>query len=174
MAILRFDRRWALAATAFGAASFVLMPNWVIHWFGQAKPYGGFVPLLVMPGPLLLLALAKWRPEPARWLLLLRVMPQRVGYDQLMLRVISRTAAQTLVLTVSSGLMWVPTLIWGRVATKAWHVPLQVALLHFLALICTLLPGEWERQVITWGRLAPPILGPVQAVIHITTVLGLC
>lgn len=137
--IMQFGRRRALVTLALGLSTFLVLPDWPARWWSQAHNYDGFMPLLVLPGPLLLLALRRWRTVPARWLLLLSLMPQRDWYDALLLWTIPRNARQTLALTIFSWLMWLPTLVWGRGALGEWERPWQVVTLYLPCLVFVLM-----------------------------------
>lgn len=58
-------------------ASFVIQPRWPLEWISQLHGYQHFVPFLIVPGPLLALALLRWRDRDARLLLLCCILPQR-------------------------------------------------------------------------------------------------
>jgi hypothetical protein len=112
------SRRGLLACAALGALSLALMPRWPILWLGQAGHYEHFVPLLVLPGPLLLLALLRYRHRDAWLLLLSAAMPQRWFYDSFTLWLIPKTR-RGIVATV--GCSWVVG-IW-----RSFHMPVSMA-----------------------------------------------
>ena len=68
--LTRLSRRGLLACVAVALLSLAVMPNWPLLWLRQTGNYEHFIPLLVLPGPLLLLALLRYRERDA-WLLLL-------------------------------------------------------------------------------------------------------
>ena len=104
VAIQRMTWRRFAACAAFGLMSLIIMPDWPLRWFPQTQAYGGFIPLFVVPfGPLMLLALASWRTEQARHLLLMSLVPQhRYFYDALLLWHLPSTPLTMLCLTVVS------------------------------------------------------------------------
>jgi hypothetical protein len=77
------------------AASLLLYPRWPFAWFAQTGNYRGLPPLLSLPlGPVLFLALFKYRDRRAWLLILLALMPQRVLYDQLPLLLIATSGVE--------------------------------------------------------------------------------
>ena len=57
----------------------------------MARGYRYFVPFLILPGPLLGLALWRWKDRDARFLLLTCLLPQRWFYDSFTLWLIPKT-----------------------------------------------------------------------------------
>ncbi|NTW03976.1 MAG: hypothetical protein HGA19_22330 [Oscillochloris sp.] len=122
----------------FGATiivSLLLLPSWPFDMLGRISAHLNYTPLISWYGPLLLLTLPFWRAAPARLLLALAIMPQRLLYDQLPLWLIPQTPRQALLLTVAS---WV-------------GVILGLALrMGEMALVCTYLPALgcvlWEHR----------------------------
>jgi hypothetical protein len=88
------------------AASLIIMPAWPLRWLAQLRAYEGIVPLLVLPGPLILLALLAWRQPAARLLLLMAAVPQRMFYDQFVLWLIPDTLRELLFLNFAAWLGW--------------------------------------------------------------------
>jgi hypothetical protein len=97
-------RRGYLACLAVLALSLVLLPRWPWYWAANLHDYVHFFPLLVLPGPLLALALLRYREKDARLLFLLSLMPQRWFYDALILWLIPKNRRE-IVATV--GFSWV-------------------------------------------------------------------
>jgi hypothetical protein len=117
------DRRWfwraAFGGTLLLAATFVLLPRWpasylaalgaplapAMHSGVAASVYQA--PIGQFGGPLLLLALLRWRRPEARLLLALAVVPHAmVGYELLpVLALVPATALETLLLTAGSWVM---------------------------------------------------------------------
>ena len=83
--------------------SLVIYPTWPLAWLEQTGTYRGLPPLLSLPlGPILLLALLKYRDRRAWLLFLLSAMPQRVLYDQLPLFLIAITGMEMIFLVFCS------------------------------------------------------------------------
>lgn len=104
---------------AFLLASLIVLPNWPFTWLEQLNTYKGLPPILALPfGPLILLALLKFRDRRAWLLVLFALMPQRVLYDQLPLLLVATTGFQLAFLVLCSWLT-LPVLFmsggWGYV-----------------------------------------------------------
>ena len=97
-------KRGLVACGLLLAASMLVMPRWPWLWVSHFQKYEHFVPLLVLPGPLLALALFHWRERDARFLFLMAITPQRWFYDMLVLWLIPKSRRE-IVGTV--GLSWV-------------------------------------------------------------------
>lgn len=107
------SRKGLAAACGLLLASLIWLPRWPWEWLRQLGGYQHFFPLLVLPGPLLLVAAWRYRDRDARMLLFQSIMPQRWFYDCFLLWLIPKTRRQA-VITV--GLSWVIG-IWR------WYVP---------------------------------------------------
>jgi len=94
--------------------SLLWLPQWPFYWLVNTHHYSRFIPMFVLPGPLLALALVKYRDRDARLLLLMGIMPQRWFYDAFVLWLIPKTRRE-IVWTV--GLSWIPG-IW-----RWYHIP---------------------------------------------------
>ncbi len=111
--ILTFPHRRGLLLTgAVLGLSLLIMPSWPLDWLANVtsshQQYR--IPLAVLPGPLLLLALIRWREREARLLLLFSVIPQRLWfYDQLSLWLIARSFREGLLLSAAS---WIGYWTW--------------------------------------------------------------
>ncbi|MBZ5654732.1 MAG: hypothetical protein LAO56_05580 [Acidobacteriia bacterium] len=114
VALTYFSRKGVIAGAALLLASFVLQPRWPMEWIPQLRGYQYFVPLLVLPGPLLALALWRWRDRDARLLFLACVLPQRWFYDSFILWLIPKTRRSILATVACS---WVVGL-W-----RWYHIP---------------------------------------------------
>jgi hypothetical protein len=94
--LTRLSRRGLIATVVFVAVTLIWLPSWPILWIRQWRNYEHFVPLLVFPGPLLLLALARYRDRNARLFLLASAMPQRWFFDSFTLWLIPETRKEIL------------------------------------------------------------------------------
>ncbi len=108
------SRRGILACGALGLLSLVLMPKWPLLWFDQLGNYQHFIPLLVLPGPLLLLALLRYRERDAILLLLAALAPQRWFFDSFILWLIPKSRREILATVFFS---------WGVGTWRWYHVP---------------------------------------------------
>jgi hypothetical protein len=84
------------------------MPHWIPLWLAQIGRYSRFIPLVVLPGPLLALALIRFRVPDARVLFISACMPQRWFYDAFILWLIPKTRRE---IVFTAGLSWIPG-IW--------------------------------------------------------------
>jgi hypothetical protein len=135
--LTRATRRGLLACAVVIAISFLILPRWPWLWVGNLHNYARFIPLLVWPGPLLALALLRYRARDARLLLLMAIMPQRWFYDALILWLIPRSRRElcaTILISWAAG-------IWrwyyfphsftqvGRCAVLAFYLPMLIVVL---------------------------------------------
>lgn len=114
VALTHLSRRGVAACLVVLLITFLVMPNWPLLWMGQLGYYGHFVPLLVLPGPLLALVLIRYRDRDAWLLFLAALMPQRWFFDTLILWLIPKTRREILWTVLFS---WVPG-IW-----RWYHIP---------------------------------------------------
>jgi hypothetical protein len=141
--------KWALAGSAlFIVASLFINPHWPREWIlaltnwsrvGEAKG----IPVILKGGPLLLLALTRWRRPEARMFLVLACVPQTIlFYDQLLLWLIPRTRLESMTLGLLSftGLLLgnfalPPNPTWAESAAIYWPMILATCYLPALAMI---------------------------------------
>lgn len=107
-------RRGLLACAVFTLISFLLFPRWLSSWLGNLQDYARFVPLLVFPGPLLALALLRYRQRDARLLLLAAIMPQRWFYDPFILWFIPKSRRE---------IIWTVFFSWGAGIWRWYRFP---------------------------------------------------
>ena len=133
----RSERNGILACLGVIVLSLLVMPHWPTFWLAETRKYVRFIPLLVIPGPLLLAALARYRDRDAWLLFLAACMPQRWFYDAFVLWLIPRSRRQ---IVFTAGLSWIPG-IWrwyhtpngvmevGRVVVLFLYLPMLVVVL---------------------------------------------
>jgi hypothetical protein len=122
--------------------SFIIYPTWPFVWRSQVTAFLGFVPLLVLPiGPLILLAVVRWRDARARLLLVAALMPQhRYGYDQLVLWLIPPNRQWMLLLSLAS---W-PVGLLGK-TIGFWYGDILITWLLYLPCLVMVMQPELER-----------------------------
>lgn len=105
--------RWAVTGSLLLiAVGLAVNHHWVSEWLTAVgtrseRDYGKGIPLLMTGGPLLLLALTRWRRPEARLLLVLACIPQTLMfYDQLLLWLIPKTRIQSATLGLLSIVGW--------------------------------------------------------------------
>lgn len=106
--------RQAIAAALGLLASLLMMPNWPLHWLPGVAEHTQFVPMLVSPGPVLLLALYCRRDPDSHLLLLSALAPQHWFYDSFMLWLIPRNRQEMLATIFLS---------WGAGLTRWFFMP---------------------------------------------------
>jgi hypothetical protein len=94
--LTRFSLRGCLLCGLLAVASLLVLPNWPRLWLGQLHNYQHFIALLVLPGPLILLALLRYRDRDAMLLFLTACMPQRWFFDVFILWLIPKTRREIL------------------------------------------------------------------------------
>ena len=114
VALTHVSRRGVLACVVVLLLSFALLPRWPLLWIGQMGNYEHFIPLLVLPGPLLALALWRFRERDSWLLFLASLMPQRWFFDTLILWAIPKKRREILA-TVSFS--------WGAGIWRWYHIP---------------------------------------------------
>jgi hypothetical protein len=145
--LYRFSWRRALACLAVVALTLLIDPTWPLRWWSTATTYNGYIPMLVLPlGPLLLLALSRWRTDQGRLLLLMAVVPQRASYDQTALWFIPQTLIEMLFL---SFLSWASLIVFDA--------PTSVLIIYVGALALVLYRPLYAR----FSREARPADGNV-------------
>jgi hypothetical protein len=112
--LTRLSRRGLIACILVGAVSLAVLPNWPILWLRQGHYYDHFIPLLVFPGPVLLLALVRYRSRDAWLLFLSALMPQRWFFDSFILWLIPKSRREFLLTAVLS---------WGAGIWRWYHFP---------------------------------------------------
>jgi hypothetical protein len=112
--LTRLSRRGLWACLVVALASLIMMPNWPLLWLRQVKNYEHFIPLLVLPGPLLLLALVRYRDRNALLLLLSALMPQRWFFDSFILWLIPQSRRE---------ILWTVFFSWGAGIWRWYRIP---------------------------------------------------
>jgi len=112
--LTHMSRRGVLACMTLGVLSLVVMPKWPILWLHQFGYYEHFIPIFVFPGPLILLALIRYRDRDALLLLLTALMPQRWFFDAFILWLIPKSRREILATVFFS---------WGAGIWRWYHIP---------------------------------------------------
>jgi hypothetical protein len=131
VALTHLTRRGVMACAVWFALSLVLLPRWPLLWVHQFGNYEHFVPLLVLPGPLLALALLKYRDRDAWLLFLASIVPQRWYFDAFILWLIPKTRRE---------LIWTTALSWGAGIWRWYHAPTSFTQVGRWAVLCIYLP----------------------------------
>jgi hypothetical protein len=112
--LTRLSRRGVLACAVLVLASLAAMPSWPLLWLRQLGNYEHFFPILVLPGPLLLLALLRYRDRDAQFLFLSALMPQRWFFDSFILWLIPQSRRD---------IIWTVFFSWGAGIWRWYHTP---------------------------------------------------
>ena len=112
--LTRLSRRGLLACALVGLISLAVKPNWPLLWFRQLGNYEHFIPILVLPGALLLLALLRYRDRDAQLLFLSALMPQRWFFDSFTLWLIPQSRRE---------IVWTVFFSWGAGIWRWYHLP---------------------------------------------------
>lgn len=129
--LTRLSRRGVIACLVVLIATFLWLPAWPWMWIGHFHNYARFIPLLLLPGPLLLAALWRYRDRDAIFLLLMALMPQRWFYDMLVLWLIPRTRRE---------IVWTASISWIAGIWRWNHIPHSFAEVGRWAVITMYLP----------------------------------
>ena len=145
VALTHLTRRAVVLTLAVFVASLAVDPTWPLRWVSHLGGYQGFVPLLVLPGPILVFALARRRDPDVHLLLLTALVPQRWFYDGFILWLIPKTRREILATAALS---------WGAGIWRWFVVPHSMAQVGMWTVLCLYLPMLgviWLR-----GRFAAP------------------
>jgi hypothetical protein len=112
--LTRLSGRGLMACGALALLSLAVMPKWPWLWVGQFGHYQHFIPLLVLPGPLLMLAMLRYRDRDAWLLFLAALMPQRWFFDSFILWLIPKSR-RAILMTVAFS--------WCAGIWRAYHPP---------------------------------------------------
>jgi hypothetical protein len=135
--LTRLSRRGVLACLFVGALSIVVLPSWPRLWLGQTQYYEHFFPLLVFPGPLILLALVRYRDRDAWLLLLSSIMPQRWFFDSFILWLIPKSRRQ---IVITAGLSWCAGLWrWYHFPHSFTEVGRWIVIFNYLPMLAVVL-----------------------------------
>jgi hypothetical protein len=129
--LTRASRRGVAACIIVGALSLAVMPKWPLLWIAQLGHYNRFVPLMILPGPLLLLAILRYRDRDAMLLLLAACMPQRWFYDSFILWLIPKTRRE---------IVWTAFFSWGAGLWRWYHMPHSFKEVGSWIVICCYVP----------------------------------
>jgi hypothetical protein len=141
--------RWSVAGSLlFVVASLVINPRWPVEWMAALSRFnwahfGKGVPVTLFGGPLLLLALTRWRRREARLFLILSCVPQTLMfYDQLPLWLIPQTRLRSMSFSLVSliGLILADAALpdartYAQVGLVYWPMILATCYLPALAMI---------------------------------------
>jgi hypothetical protein len=94
--------------------SILLMPNWPAQWKAHFGEYQYFIPIFVLPGPLLVLALWRYKDRDAWFFVLAALMPQRWFYDAFILWLIPKTRRE---------IVWTIFFSWGAGIVRWYWTP---------------------------------------------------
>lgn len=149
--LTRLSRRGVLACIFVAAISFAVLPQWPMLWLRQTHYYEHFIPVLIFPGPLLLLALLRYRDRDAWLLLLASLLPQRWFFDSFPLWLIPKSRRELLLTAVFS---------WGAGILRWYHQPANFTEVGRVAVIFLYLP--MLLVVLFRSRSAPePVAEPM-------------
>ncbi|HYM07107.1 MAG TPA: hypothetical protein VEU11_11150 [Terriglobales bacterium] len=143
VALTHLSRRGVVACVAVVLITLIAMPRWPLPWLGQAKNYEHFFPLLVLPGPLLALALWRYRDRDAWFLVLTALMPQRWFFDAFILWLIPKSRRE---------ILFTAALSWGAGIWRWYHIPHSFAevgrytvLFIYLPMLVVILLRQFDR-----------------------------
>lgn len=129
--LTRLSRRGVLACLAVALLSIALFPRWPWLWLGQIGYYHHFFAILILPGPLIVLALLRYRDRDAWLLFLTSLMPQRWFFDSFILWLIPKSRRE-IVFTVA--------LSWCAGVWRAYHPPASLNQVGLWIVLATYLP----------------------------------
>ena len=144
VALTNLSRRGIVACGVVVLLTLIAMPRWPLLWLGQLKNYEHFIPLLVMPGPLLALALWRYRDKDAWFLLVTALMPQRWFFDAFILWLIPKSRRE---------ILFTAALSWGAGIWRWYHIPHSFAevgrytvLFMYLPMLAVILLRQFARE----------------------------
>jgi hypothetical protein len=131
IALTHLTWRGVIASAVVALLTFIWMPHWLGLWLHELGGYQHFYPLLVLPGPLLALALFRYEDPDTPLLLLAALMPQRWFYDTLILWLIPKSRR---------AILWTVFFSWGAGVWRWYRAPQNVTEVGRLTVIFIYLP----------------------------------
>lgn len=129
--LTRLSKPGFWGCVAIAAVSLALFPRWPWAWLDQAHNYQHFIAILILPGPLVLLAFVRYWDRDAWLLLLSACLPQRWFFDSFVLWLIPQTRRQILATVFFS---------WCAGLWRWYHPPHTFVDVGRLVVIFTYLP----------------------------------
>jgi hypothetical protein len=129
--VSRFSLRGLYACIAVAIVSLIAFPRWPMLWLSEIGKYQHFFAILILPGPLLLLALFRYRDRDAILLLLNSCMPQRWFFDTFALWLIPQSRREILITVFFS---------WCAGVWRWYHPPQSITEVGRWIVIFTYLP----------------------------------
>jgi hypothetical protein len=114
VALTHLSRTGVIACLVVVGLTLIALPQWPLLWLHQLGNYEHFIPILILPGPLLALALIRYKDKDAWLLFLAAIMPQRWFFDSFTLWLIPKTRRELLFTGVIS---------WGTGLWRWFHAP---------------------------------------------------
>lgn len=151
VALTHLTRRGVIACVVVLALSLAVMPRWPLLWAGQLGFYEHFIPLLVLPGPLLALAALRYRDRDALLLLVAAVMPERWFFDTLILWLIPKARRE---------IVWTAFFSWGAGIWRWYHIPHSFTQVGRWTVVFIYLP---MLGVVLWRSLRERLQQPVES-----------
>jgi hypothetical protein len=112
--LTRLSRRGIVACVVVALVSVSVNTAWPLLWWGQTGNYQHFFPFLILPGPLLALALLRYRDRDPQLLFLSAIMPQRWFFDSFILWLIPQSRRE---------MVWTVFFSWGAGIWRWYHIP---------------------------------------------------
>jgi hypothetical protein len=100
----RPTRRGILLTVGVLIISLLIYPLWPLRWLTSIGSFGGYVPVLLFGGPILLLSAFNLHKPAGRFLLAFSILPKRAFYDTFMLWLIPERWTEMVILTLISWL----------------------------------------------------------------------
>lgn len=140
----RISKLGAAIAAAVLLISLLVYPTWPMVWLKSLSGYQGIKPpIAVLPfGPIVLLALIRWRSRQSWLLLTMALMPQRVFYDQLPLLLVAENKKQLFGLVACSWCGFFALWISDDMASMPGGWQLWVILCNYLPALAVVLAGS--------------------------------
>ncbi|HEY1271372.1 MAG TPA: hypothetical protein VGF08_05285 [Terriglobales bacterium] len=145
VALTHLSRRGVVACAVWGLLSLAVMPRWPLLWWRQLGNYEHFIPLLVLPGPLLALALLRYRERDAWLLMVTALMPQRWFFDSLVLWLIPKSRRELVVTAAASWMVGIWR--WYHSPTSMTQVGRWVVLGIYLPVLMVVLLRRKQSAV---------------------------
>jgi hypothetical protein len=119
LATKKITKEGIIGVLAALLVSLILFPSWPLYWLNATTQTNiHVIPILFLPGPLLLLALLKWKNPEARLFIAMACLPQVMFfYEQLPLMLVAKNLRRQLILAIVS---WMPYFFTRYIGTSEY------------------------------------------------------